>query len=213
MRFIFNPAHGGYHFFKNYIKIWTTDIIFLPLTNSSIMNPDEEIEDTVDEQSEENADITELSETEQLRLELEQAKDRSLRALADLENFRRRTNRQMAEERKYANIDLMREILDVWDNIGRALEAVQKTHSIETLMEGVQLVHQQLLDVLSRFNCEKIETLHQPFDPNFHQSIAQIPNAEFPVNIVINETQTGFKLYDRVVRPAQVVLSAGEPKE
>ncbi|MCL2742770.1 MAG: nucleotide exchange factor GrpE [Planctomycetaceae bacterium] len=177
------------------------------------MNPDEEIEDTVDEQSEENADITELSETEQLRLELEQAKDRSLRALADLENFRRRTNRQMAEERKYANIDLMREILDVWDNIGRALEAVQKTHSIETLMEGVQLVHQQLLDVLSRFNCEKIETLHQPFDPNFHQSIAQIPNAEFPVNIVINETQTGFKLYDRVVRPAQVVLSAGEPKE
>jgi len=186
---------------------------FLPLTNSSIMNPDEEIEDTVDEQSEENADITELSETEQLRLELEQAKDRSLRALADLENFRRRTNRQMAEERKYANIDLMREILDVWDNIGRALEAVQKTHSIETLMEGVQLVHQQLLDVLSRFNCEKIETLHQPFDPNFHQSIAQIPNAEFPVNIVINETQTGFKLYDRVVRPAQVVLSAGEPKE
>jgi molecular chaperone GrpE len=154
-----------------------------------------------------------LSELEQLRLDLEQAKDRSLRALADLENFRNRTNRQAAEERKYANIDLMREIIKVWDNIGRALEAVQKTHNVEVLTEGVQLVHQQLLDVLLKFKCEKIETLHQPFDPNFQQSVAQIPDAEFPVNTVINEVQTGFKLYDRVVRPAQVVLSAGEPKE
>ena len=150
-----------------------------------------------------------LSEVEQLRLELDQAKDRALRALADLENFRARSARQAAEERKYANIDLMREMLGVWDNIGRALEAVDKTHSLESLVEGVEMVYRQLLDVLARFHCEKIDSMYKPFDPNFQQSIAQLPDAEYPTGTVIEETQAGFVLYDRVVRPAQVVLSAG----
>jgi molecular chaperone GrpE len=152
-----------------------------------------------------------LSELEQLRIDLDEAKNRSLRALADLENFRARTNRQTAEERKYANLDLMRELLPVWDNIGRALEAVDKTHHLESLVEGVQLVYQQFLDVLTRFHCEKIGAKYNAFDPNFHASVAQIPNEEYPVNTVIEEVQTGFRLFDRVVRPSQVVLSAGKP--
>jgi molecular chaperone GrpE len=151
-----------------------------------------------------------LTEAEQLRIELDDAKNRALRALADLENFRSRTNRQMLEERKYANIDLMREILSVWDNIGRALDAVDKTHSLESLVEGVQMVHQQLLDVLAKFHCVKIESKHQPFDPNIHASVAQLPNEEYPANTVIEEVLTGFRLHERVVRPAQVVLSAGK---
>ncbi|MDR1964390.1 MAG: nucleotide exchange factor GrpE [Planctomycetaceae bacterium] len=152
-----------------------------------------------------------LSELEQLRIDLDEAKNRSLRALADLENFRARTNRQAAEERKYANIDLLRELLPVWDNIGRTLEAVDKTQHLESLIEGVRLVHQQFLDVLIRFHCEKIEAKYQMFDPNFHASVAQIPNEEHPANTVIEEIQTGFRLFERVVRPSQVVLSAGKP--
>ncbi|MDR3233580.1 MAG: nucleotide exchange factor GrpE [Planctomycetaceae bacterium] len=150
-----------------------------------------------------------VSELEQLRIDLDEAKNRSLRALADLENFRTRTHRQFAEEWKYANLDLMRELMPIWDNIGRALEAADKSHSLETLTEGVQMVHQQLLDVLQKFHCEKIDAKFKPFDPNFHASVAQIPNAEYPVNTVIEEIQTGFKLHDRVVRPSQVVLSKG----
>ncbi|MDR2172478.1 MAG: nucleotide exchange factor GrpE [Planctomycetaceae bacterium] len=149
-------------------------------------------------------------EIEQLRNELEEAKNRSLRALADLENFRVRSNRQIIEERKYASIDLMRELLAVWDNIGRALEAVNKTQSLETLVEGVNMVHQQFLDILAKYNCVKIDAVHQPFDPNFHASVAQLPSDEFPVNTVIDEVLTGFRLHERVVRPAQVVLSAGK---
>jgi molecular chaperone GrpE len=149
----------------------------------------------------------ELSELEQLRIDFDEAKNRSLRALADLENFRNRTNRQAAEERKYANLDLLRELLPIWDNIGRALEAVDKSHSLESLVEGVQMVHVQFLDVLKKFHCEKIEALHQLFDPNFHASIAQLSNEEHPTNTVIEEVQTGFKLFDRVVRPSQVVLA------
>lgn len=147
------------------------------------------------------------SEVEQLRHELEKAQSRGLRALADLENYRSRINRQMAEERKYACIDLMRELLPLWDNIGRALEAVSASHSLESLVEGVQMVHQQFLDVLKKHHCEKIEAKFQPFDPNFHASVAQLPNADYPANTVIEEVQAGFRLFDRVVRPSQVVLS------
>ena len=143
------------------------------------------------------------SDSDQLRLELEEQKNRTLRALADLDNYRKR----VAEERKYANIDLMREILPVWDNIGRALEAVADTNNLESLVEGVQMVHSQLLNVLKKHHCEEIEAKFQPFDPNFHESVAQIPNAEYPSNTVVEEIQTGFRLFDRVVRPSQVVLS------
>jgi molecular chaperone GrpE len=163
------------------------------------------------EQEEVKTDGTpELSVEEQLRDELAQAKDRTLRALADFENYRQRAAKQAVEERKYANIDLIRELLLVWDNIGRALDAAEKNHSLESLVEGVKLVDNQLLDLLKRFHCEKIEALHQSFDPNVHASIAQMANEEYPANTVVVEAQAGFKLHDRVVRPTQVVLSSGK---
>jgi molecular chaperone GrpE len=149
-----------------------------------------------------------ISEVEQLRLELDEAKNRGLRALADLENYRARINRQMAEERKYASIDFMRELLPIWDNIGRALESVSDSPNLESLIEGVQMVHQQFLEVLKKHHCEKIEAKFQPFDPNFHASIAQLPTVEHPANTVIEEVQAGFRLFDRIVRPSQVVLSS-----
>jgi len=161
------------------------------------------------EESKENDSAQEpIAETDQLRLELEEAKNRTLRAMADLENYRTRINRQTAEERKYASIDLMRELLPVWDNIGRALESVADSHNLEVLIEGVQMVHAQFLDVLKKHHCEKIEAKFQPFDPNVHASVAQMPNAEYPTNTVIEEVQVGFRLFDRVVRPSQVVLSS-----
>jgi len=150
-----------------------------------------------------------VSEMDQLRLELEEAKNRTLRALADLENYRSRVNRQMAEERKYAGIDFIRELLPVWDNIGRALEAVAATRNLESLVEGVQMVHSQFLEVLKKHHCERIEAKFQPFDPNIHASVAQIPSAEHAANTVVEEVQVGFRLFDRVVRPSQVVLSSG----
>ena len=149
-----------------------------------------------------------VSEADQLRLELEETKNRTLRAMADLENYRTRVNRQIAEERKYASLDLMRELLPVWDNIGRALESVADSHSLESLVEGVQMVHSQFLEVLKKHHCDKIEAKFQPFDPHVHASVAQIPNTEHPTNTVIEEVQVGFRLFDRVVRPSQVVLSS-----
>ena len=150
-----------------------------------------------------------ISEMEQLRRELEEAKNRTLRALADLENYRVRVNRQMAEERKYATIDFVRELLPIWDNIGRALEAVAATRNFDSLVEGVQMVYSQFLEALKKHHCERIEAKFQPFDPNIHASVAQIPSAEYAANTVVEEVQVGFRLFDRVVRPSQVVLSSG----
>jgi len=149
-----------------------------------------------------------VSEIDQLRGELEESKNRALRAWAELENYRARVKRQVEEERKYACIDFMRELLSVWDNIGRALEAVETTQNLETLVQGMQLVHSQFLEVLQKYHCEKIEAKFQPFDPNVHASVAQIPSAEHPANTIIEEIQTGFRLFDRVVRPSQVVVSS-----
>lgn len=153
------------------------------------------------------------SELVTLRDELEQANEQKLRVLAELENYRARMNRQMLEERKYASIDLMRDLLPIWDNMNRALEAAEKSKDIDSLTEGVKMISEQFIDVLARHDCVEIEALHQPFDPNVHASIAQQPSDEYPANTVIYVSQAGFKLHDRVVRPSQVILSSVPPTE
>lgn len=166
-----------------------------------------------------NAKVSE-SELEKLKRELDEAKDRGLRALAELENYRSRTNRAMAEDRKYAAVDLARAILPVWDNMGRAIEAAEKDFHPEAMLDGLKMMYQQFLDVFRSQHIEKIEAMHEQFNPYLHESIASFPNADYQPNTVIHESQAGFILHDRVIRPAQVVLAApapaapsGEPKE
>lgn len=151
------------------------------------------------------------NELEKLRNELNETKDRLLRSHAELINYQNRVKRQMDEERKYASMGLMRDLLPVGDNILRTLDAVEKTSNLQGLIEGVKLVCDQFYQVLQKNHCERIEALNQPFDPNFHESIALCPS-EAPPNTVVEETQAGFRLYDRVVRPSQVVLAAAIPK-
>ena len=147
---------------------------------------------------------------ESLEFELQQANDRTLRAFAELDNFRKRVNREIEDTRKYAAIDLMRDMLAVWDNMSRALEAVESNHSPDTFVEGVRMMHEQFTQILSRHHCTRIEALGLAFDPNVHESIAQMPSDDVPAGSVLFESQIGFKLHDRVVRPTQVVISTGK---
>jgi molecular chaperone GrpE len=144
---------------------------------------------------------------EQLRAEAAEANDRALRAHAELENFRKRARRDADDERKYANLPLLRDLLPVLDNLTRALEAGEKTHDAGTLIEGVKLVSQQLDNVLGNYQCKRIPALGQPFDPNVHQAIAQQPSADQPPGTVLLEAQSGYQLHDRVLRPSQVIVS------
>jgi molecular chaperone GrpE len=142
-----------------------------------------------------------------LRAEIEQAKDRELRAHAELENYRKRAHRQIEEERRYADLPLMKELLPVLDNVHRAIDAAQKTPDVASLLQGFRLVAEQLEGALARHHCVPIAALHEPFDPHRHQAIAQQPSAEHPPNTVLLVTQAGFQLHDRVVRPSQVIVS------
>jgi molecular chaperone GrpE len=145
---------------------------------------------------------------EGLQADLAAAKDRELRALAEVENTRRRMRRDLDDQLKYANMPLLRDLLPVLDNVSRAIEAAGQTSDAAGLLEGVKLVATQLETVLAKHHCKRIEAVGQPFDPNRHEAILQQPSADHPSGTVIAETLPGFALYDRVVRPTQVIVSA-----
>jgi molecular chaperone GrpE len=144
-----------------------------------------------------------------LETQLREANERTLRGQAELENYRKRAQREMADERKYAVVPLVRDLLAVVDNLQRAIEAAGQTGGGEGLLAGVKLVASQLETVLAQHGCVPIETVGQPFDPNQHQAIAQEPSNEYPAGTVTRSAQVGYKLHDRVIRPAQVFVSTG----
>jgi molecular chaperone GrpE len=144
---------------------------------------------------------------EQLRADLEGAKDRVLRSQAELENYRKRAAREIEDHRRYANLPLLSDLLPVLDNIQRAVDAADKTHDAASLLEGIKMVLQQFDGVLQRHHCVRIEALRAPFNPHLHEAISQQPSDEFPPNTVLLVVQPGFQLFDRVVRPSQVIVS------
>lgn len=144
-----------------------------------------------------------------LQQELTEANEKVLRVQAELENYRKRVRREMEEERRYALLPFARDLLAVVDNLERALAAAQADSS--GLLEGVKMVSSQLQSVLNQHQCVRIETVGTPFDPNIHQAIAQEASSEFPAGTVSREAQSGYKLFDRVIRPAQVFVSTGTP--
>lgn len=144
----------------------------------------------------------------QLRAELEEMKDRALRAAAELDNYRKRAQRDLQDALRYANMPLLRDLLPVLDNVHRALDAAEKIPNTGPLLEGIKLVAQQLESVLARHDCQPIDALHSPFDPNLHEAVMQQPSAAHPPNTVLAVVQRGYRLHDRVVRPSQVIVSA-----
>ncbi len=137
----------------------------------------------------------------EMQLKMVELRERSLRALADLENFRRRSEKEKAEAQRYAGFDLLREVLAVVDNMERALGA---DGSLDDLKQGVEMIHRQLLDLLKRHNVERIEADGQPFDPGVHEAVASEETAEVTEPTVLQEMQSGFRMHDRLLRPSMV---------
>lgn len=145
-----------------------------------------------------------------LETELAESRDRELRALAEIENTRRRMRRDLDDQLKYANLPLVRDLLPVFDNLTRAIDAAAKTADATTLLEGVKMVAAQLETVFAQHHCQRIAALGQPFDPNLHKAICQQPSADQPPQTVLLDVTPGFLLHDRVVRPSEVIV-ATEP--
>lgn len=166
-------------------------------------------EDELDAAMADVAGLDAVADKSSSEAELAAEKDRSLRLQAEMENLRSRTSREIAEQARYAAMPLVRDLLPTIDNIERAIEAAAQAGEAPALLEGFKLVHQQLLTILQQHNCTQIEAQEEVFDPQYHAAILQQPSDEVPAGHVLMVTQTGYKLHDRVVRPAQVIVSTG----
>ena len=153
-----------------------------------------------------------------LAAENAELKDRSLRALADVENMRRRTQKEVADARAYGATNFARDMLTVVDNISRALEAVPEAdragldERTRGLVEGIELTQRDMLKTLERHGVKMISPLGERFDPNLHQAMFEAPDASVPNGTVVQVLQVGFTIADRVLRPALVGVSRGGPK-
>lgn len=149
----------------------------------------------------------------ELTARLNDAEARAIRAKADLENFRRRMRREMDDQLKFANQGLISELLPVIDNVYRAISAASKDEASTGLLEGFLMVAQQLIGTLKTHHCHAIDAVGEVFDPNRHEAISQMPSDEVEKGYVLQVVQEGYMLHDRVVRPSQVIISAGPKTE
>jgi molecular chaperone GrpE len=155
---------------------------------------------------------------ETLAREAADFRDRWMRALAEMENLRRRTEREVAEARLYGVTGFARDMVGIADNLSRALEAVppelrtSAESGITALIEGVELTDRELAKVLEKHGIRKINPKGQKFDPNFHQAMFEIPDASVPAGTVAQVVQEGYVIGERVLRPALVGVAKGGPR-
>jgi len=154
---------------------------------------------------------------ENLRDEIEQLRDEKLRLLADMENLRKRSDRDRMDSIRYGNINFARDILSLGDNLSRALDAIpkdaEKTETITNLINGLRMVQREFTSILEKHGIKKIEALNQRFDHNFHQAMIEIESEEVEEGIVIQEIQSGYNMHDRLLRPSMVGVAKKPNKD
>lgn len=160
------------------------------------------------EPSEIEDELTRLRQAlEEKSREAEAHYDRYLRAAADLDNARKRAQREREEYVRFANESLLREILPVLDNFDRALGAARQSSEVESFAAGVELIQRELLRVLEKFGVTPYTALGQPFDPERHEAVQRVVKPDVPDMTVVQETLRGYLLNGRVLRPAMVVVA------
>lgn len=153
-----------------------------------------------------------------LNAENAQLKDKALRTMADMENLRRRTEKEVVDARTYAVSSFARDMLTVADNMRRGIESVpqeQRTSAdgaLKTLLEGVELTERDLLKTLEKYGIKQIDPQGQRFDPNLHQAMFEVEDTSVTTGTVVQVVQAGFVIGERVLRPALVGVSKGGPK-
>jgi len=170
-----------------------------------IIDSDENVDNEQEDLTEDGA-ATLQKEIEELKQEKEAAQERMLRIQAEFDNFKKRTQKERQNERKYKSQDLVNELLPVLDNFERALE-VEVVEEAKSIVEGISMVYRQFKDALESENVEVIQTVGEEFDPNLHHAVMQVEEEESESNIVLEELQKGYILNDRVIRPAMVKVN------
>ena len=186
--------------------------------NVTVTTPptEEEVSEEIEETVEQDEQIQEEIAEDPLQAALNEAADNRdlyLRALADLENYRKRAQREKEDAIRFANDHILRNIIPVLDNLERAIEhARAATDDQGSLLEGVEMTLSQFHKVLESSSVTPIEAMGHPFDTNFHQAMGQIPTGDQPPNTVVQELQKGYLLNNRLLRPAMVMVSMALPE-
>ena len=139
-------------------------------------------------------------------------KDKLLRLLAEMENLRRRTEREIADARAYGISNFARDVIAVADNMDRALSQLDADAGTKALLDGVELTERELLKVLEKHGVKKFEPLGEKFDPNLHQAMFELPDPSRPAGTVAQVVQPGYMIGERILRPALVAVAKGGPK-
>ena len=146
--------------------------------------------------------------------EIKDLKDQLLRSLAESENLRKRTAKEIEQIKKYGHISLLRDFLNVVDNMERAVKSSTSENQSETgiknLVDGIEIVLKEMKSLLEKNKIKKIEPLHEKFDYNFHQAMFEAPSSDYEEGSIIEVIQPGYVLHDRLIRPAMVGVSKGE---
>ena len=150
------------------------------------------------------AEETDEEEVAKLRREIADLRDRSMRTLADFDNFRKRSERERQETRKYALVEPLREFLEIVDNLGLALSAAG---SADDLKRGVEMIHRQMQELLRRLGVKEIEALNQPFDPALHEAVQREEDPTVKTPTVVGELRRGYMLHERLLRPSMVKVA------
>ena len=166
---------------------------------------DEEVEKEVEE-------VVEEEEDNDLEVKIKELKDQLMRTLADGENLRKRTLKEVEQAKKYSHISFVRDLVSSVDNLKRALDSIPEDKSnlsepIKNLILGLEIVEKEIVTTLEKNNIKQISPLGEKFDYNFHQAMFEIPTNDCDPGLVVEVSQNGYLLYDRLVRPAMVGIS------
>jgi molecular chaperone GrpE len=184
--------------------------------NPATENPN--AEPAVDETASQSPEEIIQANFARIEAERDDLKDKLLRTLADMENLRRRTEREISDAKAYAVTSFARDMLGSADNLRRALESLPEgaraaeEPALKALIEGVELTERDLVKTMERHGVRKIDPQGEKFDPNMHQAMFEAPDPEIGKGLVSKVVQAGYKIGERVLRPALVGVSAGAPK-
>lgn len=152
----------------------------------------------------------------EMQAEIERLTDERIRAAAEVENMRKRADKQVQDERQYGSAKFARDLLSVADNLRRAIDASSAQRSepgVEAILTGVELTERELLSALEKNGVKRIDAKGQKFDPNYHQAMAEVPGTGQPHGTVVEVIQPGYTIADRLLRAAMVVVAKGEPTQ
>ena len=189
-------------------------------TTKDLNNEDDVLTDEfIDDNKITNDEFVEPEKSRETILEEEviQLKDEKLRILAEMENLRKRSDRDKVDSIRYGSMNLARDILSPEDNLTRALEAIpteeKNSETIKNLIDGLKMVQKEFSTILEKYGVKKIDALNKKFDHNFHQAMLEVEGDDIDSGVVVQEMQSGYTMHDRLLRPSMVGVSKKTDKQ